>query len=300
MNNPGTVLSFSREVAEQYGIAAALLYQELRRKYFYWKGQGKLNNEGMFWCDQGEIAKWVLVHPNTISKAAKVLEEAGLIVKKTSYRPGTLTPTTWWGLLISESTKNVISSNHTNCDFYIKATTKATTLKEITEEEVQEEEEETEEESVAILPLAQLLATISQLVRTHNRRNKEKLFFDKKKMEANYDRLKEKLEDAGLDFGKKEVEQVFKRALDSINEADSKANYLAGTNQVDVFFHPNNIQHFLLSGEVKEYDEVTARAYNWIINNGYAKDVADIKAREDEIYKQVVDNEEYQRVLRGM
>lgn len=296
MDNPGTVLSFSREIAEQYGIAAALLYQELRRKYFYWKGQGKLNSKGMFWCDQGEIAKWVLVHPNTISKAAKVLEEAGLIVKKTSYRPGTLTPTTWWGLLISESTKNVISSNHTNCDFYIKTTTKATTLKEITKEGFQEEGEDV----ATILPLPQLLATISQLVRAHNRREKEKLFFDKKKMEANYTTLKEKLEDAGLDFGKKEVEQVFKRALDSINDADSKANYLAGTNQVDVFFHPNNIQHFLISGEVKEYDETTTRAYNWIINHGYAKDVADIKAREEEIYKQVVDNEEYQRILRGM
>lgn len=122
-----SALSFNRELAKELGIPAALLYQELQRKFFYWKSQGKLNDEGMFWCDQGAIAEWILVHPNTVSKAAKDLEEAGLIKKKISYRPGTVTPTTWWGLVISEFTPNVISSNHTKCDFYNKANTKANT-----------------------------------------------------------------------------------------------------------------------------------------------------------------------------
>lgn len=130
-----TVLAFNRELAKELGVPAALLYQELQRKFFYWKSQGKLNDEGMFWCDQGEIAEWILVHPNTVSKAAKDLEEAGLIKKKVSYRPGTVTPTTWWGLLISESTPNVISSNHSKCDYYIKADTKSDTEKEITKNE---------------------------------------------------------------------------------------------------------------------------------------------------------------------
>ena len=136
-----SVLAFNRELAKELGIPAALLYQELQRKYYYWKSQGKLNDDGMFWCDQGAIAEWILVHPNTVSKAAKDLEEAGLIKKKISYRPGTVTPTTWWGLVISESTPNVISSNHTKCDYYNKTNTKADTddglmVKETTKEEM--------------------------------------------------------------------------------------------------------------------------------------------------------------------
>lgn len=122
-----TVLAFSRELAKEIGVPAALLYQELQRKYHYWKSQGKLNEEEMFWCDQGEIAEWILVHPNTVSKAAKELEDAGLIKKKVSYRPGTVTPTTWWGLLISEFTPNVNTRNHTKCENYIKANTESNT-----------------------------------------------------------------------------------------------------------------------------------------------------------------------------
>ena len=122
-----TVLAFNRELAKELGVSAALLYQELQRKFFYWQSQGKLNNEGMFWCDQGEIADWILVHPNTVSKAAKDLEDAGLIKKKVSYRPGTVTPTTWWGLLKTEITPNVDTRNHNNCENHIKANTKANT-----------------------------------------------------------------------------------------------------------------------------------------------------------------------------
>lgn len=130
-----TVLAFNRELAQELGVPAALLYQELQRKYFYWKSQGKLNEDGMFWCDQGEIADWILIHPNTVGKAAKDLEDAGLIKKKVSYRPGTVTPTTWWGLLNTESTPKVISSNHSKSDFYIKANTESDTEKEITKSE---------------------------------------------------------------------------------------------------------------------------------------------------------------------
>lgn len=127
-----TVLGFNRELAKELGVTAALLYQELQRKFFYWQSQGKLNDEGMFWCDQGEIADWILVHPNTVSKAAKDLEDAGLIKKKVSYRPGTVTPTTWWGLLNTESTPNVDTGNHNNCENHIKANTKADTTAEST------------------------------------------------------------------------------------------------------------------------------------------------------------------------
>lgn len=125
MNN--AALSFSREIGERYGISAALLFQELLRKQHYWKEQGRLNSDGMFWCDQKAIGDWILLHPNNVGKAAKVLEEAGLIIKKVGYRPGTTTPTTWWKVVISEINETVISRNQRNSDFYIKANTKATT-----------------------------------------------------------------------------------------------------------------------------------------------------------------------------
>lgn len=286
---------YNKHDAREFGLAAAVVWNDIidRAEHF---------DAEKIWYDQSMASERLGIPQQTISRSLKTLEEVGRIKVDGGYRPNSSIRTTWISVSEDYLDDNLITQNG-----YSKVTQNGYSILNDTKEpylllETQQEGgvEEKEEDVATILSLTQLLATISQLVRTHNRRNKEKLFFDKKKMEANYDRLKEKLEDAGLDFGKKEVEQVFKRALDSINEADSKANYLAGTNQVDVFFHPNNIQHFLLSGEVKEYDEVTARAYNWIINNGYAKDVADIKAREDEIYKQVIDNEEYQRVLRGM
>lgn len=121
----GTVLGFSREMAMEYGVTAALLYQELKRKQHYWEAQGKLE-DGFFWCDQNTIAEWILVHPNTIGKAASALEDASLIEKKISYKPGTSMPTTWWRV-ISESTPKVISRNHNESDFYIKADTSSNT-----------------------------------------------------------------------------------------------------------------------------------------------------------------------------
>lgn len=119
------VLGFSRGMAAKYGVTAALLYQELKRKQHYWESQGKLE-DGFFWCDQGAIAEWILVHPNTIGKIAKGLEDAGLIEKKVSYKPGTLTPTTWWRV-ISEPNPKVDSGNHCESDFHIKADTSSNT-----------------------------------------------------------------------------------------------------------------------------------------------------------------------------
>lgn len=123
----GTILAFDREMASEYGITAALLYQELKRKQHYWESQDKLN-DGFFWCDQGAIAEWLLVHHNTIGKAAKTLEDAGLIEKKISYKPGTLTPTTWWKVMEkSEIPPKVIACNPSKSDFHIKSNTPSTT-----------------------------------------------------------------------------------------------------------------------------------------------------------------------------
>lgn len=122
-------LSFNREMAQEYGVTAALIYQELKRKHFYWERQGKLV-DGFFWCDQAVIADWVLVHNNTASKAIKQLEDAGLIERKVSYRPGTTTTTTWWKVkdgVTPGVTKTVTPRSHKNSDSYIKATTEATT-----------------------------------------------------------------------------------------------------------------------------------------------------------------------------
>ena len=126
----GATLSFSREMAMRFGITAALIYQELKRKQFYWESQDKLV-DGFFWCDQAVIADWVLVHTNTASKAIKQLEEAGLIERKISYRPGSTTTTTWWKVkdgVTPGINETVTPRNQQNSDSYIKATTEATTV----------------------------------------------------------------------------------------------------------------------------------------------------------------------------
>lgn len=119
-----TVLAFNRELAKKVGVNAALLYQELQRKYFYWESQGKLK-DGMFWCDQNALADWLLVSTKTISRAITVLEEAGLISKKISYRPGTLTTTTWWSIPGMDSESH--PGNGQIDESYIKANTIADT-----------------------------------------------------------------------------------------------------------------------------------------------------------------------------
>lgn len=128
----GVTLSFSREMAMEFGVTAALIYQELKRKQYYWESQGKLV-DGFFWCDQAVIADWVLVHNNTASKAVKQLEEAGLIERKISYRPDSTTTTTWWKVkdgVTPGVTKTVTPRSHKNSDSYIKATTEAITVEE--------------------------------------------------------------------------------------------------------------------------------------------------------------------------
>lgn len=125
-----TVLAFNRELAKELGVSAALLYQELQRKFFYWKSQGELNANGEFWCDQKDIGEWILLHPNNVGIAAKKLEEFGLITRRTGYRPNSTITTTWWKAVIPEINETVIPRNQRNSDSHIKADTKADTTAE--------------------------------------------------------------------------------------------------------------------------------------------------------------------------
>lgn len=136
----GVSLSFDRELAEQVGISAALLYKELCRKDFYWREQGKLVDD-MFWGDQGVIAKWLLMSKSTMGRAIKTLEDAGLIEHKISYKPGTVEPTTWWKVKKWENRKRQNDDFYRKCqndDFYIKEDTKTTTTSRNAENEISE------------------------------------------------------------------------------------------------------------------------------------------------------------------
>lgn len=121
----GTPLSFNRELAIELGVSAALLYQEITRKYFYWKKEGKLI-DGMFYKDQDDIAEWLLMSRSTLSRAADKLVEAGLITRKTAYKPGSSITTTWWGVCsncTSRMCQNDESRMCQNDESYIKANT---------------------------------------------------------------------------------------------------------------------------------------------------------------------------------
>lgn len=120
-------LSFNREFARQYGVTAALIYQEIYRKYFYWESQGKLT-DGFFWCDQSTMADWLLISTSTLARAIKTLKDAGLIETETHYKPGSSATTTWWRVSKwNSSTCHGDSSCETsqNDSSYIKADTKA-------------------------------------------------------------------------------------------------------------------------------------------------------------------------------
>lgn len=290
-----STLSFDREFAEQYGITAALLYQELRRKYYFWKKEKRLVDD-FFWCEQETLADWLLISSRTIRNIIKTLEDAGLIEHKVSYRPGTRTPATWWRVIEkkkdvnSEAERDSVPEAERDSSSILNQNTEATTATETADGS-------SETSSATILPLAQLQPLVSRLVKEYNAGSKDKIFFEKKKMKEYYPQLREKLEDAGIDFGRKEVEQVFRNALERIKDPDF---YLSSTRSADIFYHPHNIQHFLVTGDVKVYDEVTTRGYQWIIEHGYAKDFADIESRAAEIMEQVGHLEEYQKALRGM
>ena len=122
-------LSFNREFAKQYGVTAALVYQELYRKYFYWLGQGQLI-DGFFWCDQKVMADWLLISRQTLNRVVNQLKEEGLIETETHYKPGTSETTTWWKISNWDSStqQNVTSCEMSqNVTSHIKADTKADT-----------------------------------------------------------------------------------------------------------------------------------------------------------------------------
>lgn len=120
-------LSFSREFARQYGVNAALVYQEIYRKYFYWKSQGKLVDD-FFWCDQNTMADWLLLSRSTLARVVKTLKDAGLIETETHYKPGSSETTTWWKITEWDSST---SHGDTSCEMsqndtsHIKADTES-------------------------------------------------------------------------------------------------------------------------------------------------------------------------------
>lgn len=129
MTESSMTLSFSREFAQQYGMIAALVYQELYRKYFYWSEQGQLV-DGFFWCDQKTIADWLLISTKTLGRAVNTLKDEGLIETETHYKPGSSETTTWWKVTKWDSSmgQNVQScESGQNVASYIKADTVADT-----------------------------------------------------------------------------------------------------------------------------------------------------------------------------
>lgn len=196
----GTILAFDREMASEYGITAALLYQELKRKQHYWKLQDKLK-DGFFWCDQGAIAEWLLVHHNTIGKAAKTLEDAGLIEKKISYKPGTLTPTTWWKVVEkSEVPPKVIACNPSKSDFHIKSNTSSTTGR-----------GDGGGEAGSIIDYGMMKALIQKFVRDHQSQSNP-IAFTPSKLKEYYPALKEWAIDNGINIDRQKVLTVLENA----------------------------------------------------------------------------------------
>lgn len=95
MDYDGAVmLHFSRELAQQTTVATAVVYDVLYYREKHWKEN--LNEDGEFYSSISSIVEYTGMAEKTVLRAIKDLEELGLITRRTSYRPGTSTKTTFW------------------------------------------------------------------------------------------------------------------------------------------------------------------------------------------------------------
>lgn len=212
-------LSFDRGIAEKFGVSAALLYNELVRKQFHWEKEGKLV-DGWFYKDQKTIADWLLMSTSTLGRAAEALEGAGLIKRKTAYKPGTNETTTWWS--VSQDFQNEIPGivkmtnprNRQNDESYIKANTTATTGEGVG----------------SALDFGMMKAVIQKFIRDHQSQSNP-ITFTPSKLKEYYPALKEWAIDNGIDLDRQKILTVLENAYSEM----TNDGWLAGKDMAIAF-----------------------------------------------------------------
>ena len=90
----GSCGCYNREMARQFGVITAIIYNDLEDKYDYYGREGELQ-DGYFYLSQTNRADALAIPRKSYGQGLAKLEEAGLIKKKIGYKPNTTTKATW-------------------------------------------------------------------------------------------------------------------------------------------------------------------------------------------------------------
>lgn len=94
----GSCGCYNREMAKEYGVIAAIVYNDIEDKFDYYEKEGELE-DGYFYLSQTNRADALAIPRKSYGQALTKLEESGLLVKKIGYKPGTTTRATWVKLI---------------------------------------------------------------------------------------------------------------------------------------------------------------------------------------------------------
>lgn len=104
-------LTVNKYIAREFGLDAAVLLGELASTQIYWEEQGKLDEEGMFYQTCEQITNNTTLSKHQQAKAAKALEDAGVLKTKKKGIPPmkyyAIDADELWGVLNQRRLKNL-------------------------------------------------------------------------------------------------------------------------------------------------------------------------------------------------
>lgn len=90
----GSCGCYNREMAQEFGVITAVIYNDIEDKFDYYEREGELQ-DGYFYLSQTNRADALAIPRKSYGQGLTRLEEAGLIKKKVGYKPGTTIKATW-------------------------------------------------------------------------------------------------------------------------------------------------------------------------------------------------------------
>lgn len=90
----GSCGCYNREMAQEFGVITAIIYNDIEDKFDYYEREGELQ-DGYFYLSQTNRADALAIPRKSYGQGLSRLEEAGLIKKKVGYKPGTTIKATW-------------------------------------------------------------------------------------------------------------------------------------------------------------------------------------------------------------
>lgn len=111
-------ITVNRIIAKSFGLDAAVLLGELASTQVYWEDQGGLDEDGMFYETCEQITKNTTLSKHQQAKAAKALEDAGVLRTKKKGLPPmkyyVIDADKLWGVLNQRQLKNLTNDGEKN------------------------------------------------------------------------------------------------------------------------------------------------------------------------------------------